>query len=56
MTMPGQVDCVDGILMCEERREVSEILKLCPYGVKKDERRALAELYITEAWLIGNSQ
>ena len=54
--MARQIHGVHGELLCEKRRQRSEILELCTNRVEEDQRWAIARLLIAEAELVRDPQ
>jgi hypothetical protein len=54
--MARQIHGVHGELLCEKRRQRSEILELCTNRVEEDQRWAITQLRVAEAELVRDPQ
>jgi hypothetical protein len=54
VTVAWQIHGIDGELLCEKRRQRSEILELGTNCVEEDQRWSLARLLIAEAEFVRN--
>ena len=52
--MARQIHRVDGVLLCEKRRQRSEIFELGIDGMEDDQRWAIARHLVSEAKLVGD--